>query len=100
MSQGNLDLAALVSSRMCYDLIAPIGAINNGLELLSISGQALDGPEMSLIGESINNASARIRFFLIAYGATSEHEIGRAEMVAVLKDLIDSGRLSVECNSP
>jgi hypothetical protein len=33
MSQNNLDLAALVSSRICHDLISPIGAINNGLEL-------------------------------------------------------------------
>ena len=96
MSQSNLDLAALVSSRICHDLISPIGAINNGLELLGMSGQAHDGPEMSLIAESVMNASARIRFFRIAYGATSEHEIGRAEVVAILNDLMDSGRLNVE----
>jgi histidine phosphotransferase ChpT len=96
MSQSNHDLAALVSNRICHDLISPIGAINNGLELLGMSGQALDGPEMSLIGESVMNASARIRFFRIAYGATSEHEIGRAEVVTVLNDLMGSGRLSVE----
>ena len=31
MAQNDLDLAALVSSRVCHDLISPIGAINNGL---------------------------------------------------------------------
>ena len=72
MAQTELDLAALISSRICHDLISPIGAINNGLELLGMSGQSLDTPEMSLINESVQNASARIRFFRIAYGAASE----------------------------
>lgn len=36
MAQNDLDLAALVSSRICHDLISPIGAINNGLELLNM----------------------------------------------------------------
>ena len=42
MAQTELDLAALISSRICHDLISPIGAINNGLELLGMSGQSLD----------------------------------------------------------
>ena len=96
MTQSDLDLAALISSRICHDLISPIGAINNGLELLGMSGQSLDGPEMALISESVTNASARIRFFRIAYGAASGQDIGRAEVVSVLNDMMSSGRLSVE----
>lgn len=53
MALNNLDLAALVSSRICHDLISPIGAINNGLELLNMSGLAHDGPEIQLIGDSV-----------------------------------------------
>tara|TARA_B110000908_G_scaffold4756_1_gene6162 strand:+ start:2000 stop:2599 length:600 start_codon:yes stop_codon:yes gene_type:complete len=96
MAQTELDLAALISSRICHDLISPIGAINNGLELLGTSGQSLDTPEMSLINESVQNASARIRFFRIAYGAASEQEIGRAEVISILNDMMGGGRLSVE----
>lgn len=96
MAQTELDLAALISSRICHDLISPIGAINNGLELLGMSGQSLDTPEMSLINESVQNASARIRFFRIAYGAASEQEIGRAEVISILNDMMGGGRLSVE----
>lgn len=96
MAQSELDLAALISSRICHDLISPIGAINNGLELLGMSGQSLDGPEMSLINESVQNASARIRFFRIAYGAASDQEIGRAEVISILNDMLGAGRLNVE----
>lgn len=64
MVQINLDLPALIGSRICHDLISPIGAINNGLELLNMAGTgAAPGPELELIGQSVESASARIRFF-------------------------------------
>ena len=47
MGQSNVSLSALIGSRICHDLISPIGAINNGLELLDMSGGA-PGPEASL----------------------------------------------------
>lgn len=95
MSQNDLDTAALIASRICHDLISPIGAINNGLELLGMSGHALDGPEMSLIGDSVASASARIRFFRISFGGSSVQDIGRSEVVSVIDDVMGSGRLSV-----
>ncbi|HCI07554.1 MAG TPA: histidine phosphotransferase, partial [Sulfitobacter sp.] len=52
MAQNDLDLAALASNRICHDLISPIGAINNGLELLNMSGAMPVGPEMQLIWDS------------------------------------------------
>ena len=95
MSQVNTSLAALIGSRICHDLISPIGAINNGLELLSMSGDP-SGPEIGLIGESVDNASARIRFFRIAFGAAGDQMVGPAEVHSILRDLYDAGRLSVE----
>ena len=94
MGPSNVNLAALIGSRICHDLISPIGAINNGLELLDMSGGA-PGPEMDLIQESVGNASARIKFFRIAFGAAGEQEMGRVEIVAILKDLMEGGRLDV-----
>ena len=70
MSVDNANLAALVGSRICHDLISPIGAINNGLELLGMSGD-MSGPELELISDSVANANARIRFFRIAFGAAA-----------------------------
>ncbi|WP_299827648.1 histidine phosphotransferase family protein [uncultured Roseobacter sp.] len=94
MGHSNINLAALIGSRICHDLISPIGAINNGLELLGMAG-GTPGPEIDLIQESVGNASARIRFFRIAFGAAGEQMMGRAEVTSILDDLMDGGRLDV-----
>jgi histidine phosphotransferase ChpT len=65
-------LAALIGSRICHDLINPIGAISNGLELFGLGGASPEGPEMSLIQQSCDNATARIRFFRIAFGSADD----------------------------
>jgi histidine phosphotransferase ChpT len=93
MSDINTTLAGLIGSRICHDLISPIGAINNGLELLGMSGDPA-GPEIGLIGESVGNASARIRFFRVAFGASGDQLVGPAEVQSILRDLYHSSRLS------
>ena len=93
MSDPSISLAALIGSRICHDLISPIGAINNGLELLNMSGDPA-GPEIGLIGESVGNASARIRFFRIAFGAAGDQMVGAVEVQSILRDLYEASRLS------
>lgn len=88
-------IAALVGSRICHDLISPIGAINNGMELLAMSGVG-NSPEMALISESVDAANARIRFFRIAYGAPSPSQmLKRAEVMSILRDMTRGGRTEV-----
>lgn len=90
------DLTSLIGSRICHDLISPLGAISNGVELLSMNGVAI-GPEMSLISESVENANARIRFFRIAFGAASAAQnIGAKEIQSILHDMSRGGRLTIE----
>ena len=94
------NLAALIASRICHDLISPIGAIGNGVELLAMEpgGQS---PEMALISESVANANARIRFFRISFGAASgDQRIARSEVLSVLTDLTRGGRISFAWTSP
>lgn len=94
------DLAALVGSRICHDLISPIGAIGNGVELVLMDG-AINGPEMTLITQSVNHANARIRFFRVAFGiSSSDQRIGRSEVTSILSDMMHGGRLVVDWNSP
>lgn len=88
------NFAALIGSRICHDLISPVGAINNGIELIQMTTPSL-GPEMALISESVTNASARIRFFRIPFGAASEQMVGRAEITSILKDVYADTRLTV-----
>lgn len=88
-------LATLIGSRICHDLISPVGAITNGLELMELSG-GMEGPELELITDSVHNAGAKIRFFRIAYGMASDQMIGRLEVVSVLNDISKGGRLVYE----
>ena len=97
MAVDTANLAALIGSRICHDLISPVGAINNGLELLAMSG-AMAGPELELISDSVLNANARIRFFRIAFGAAGDQQMGRAEIVSVLDDIGKAGRLKYQWN--
>lgn len=88
------DLAALVASRICHDLISPLGAIGNGVELLQMSDGG-DGSEMTLIVQSVENAQARIRFFRIAFGAAGEEQaIAQSEVMATLAAAARGGRLN------
>ena len=95
------DLAALVGSRICHDLISPIGAIGNGVELMVMESATAMGPEMALISESVGHATARIRFFRVAFGATgSDQRIGRSEVSAILADMSHGGRVKIDWLSP
>lgn len=73
-----------------------MGAIQNGLELLSLEGAAR-GPEMALISDSVSAASAKIRFMRIAFGMAGEgQKIRRGEVTSVLDDLSQSGRITYD----
>ncbi|MAM61261.1 histidine phosphotransferase family protein [Maritimibacter sp. UBA3975] len=75
------DLVALIGSRICHDLASPLGAIGNGIELMTLTG-AGETPEMALIHESLANAQGRIRFFRIAFGAAEPGALVRAGDIA------------------
>jgi histidine phosphotransferase ChpT len=94
------DLSALLGSRLCHDLIGPIGAIGNGVELLLLAGGGR-GDEVALISESVTTLNARIRFYRVAYGiARPDQSIARNEVTAILADLFPSGRITVTWTSP
>jgi histidine phosphotransferase ChpT len=89
------DFSALIASRICHDLISPIGAIGNGVELLTMEQGATSRPEFALIAASVANANARIRLFRIAFGsATGDQRIARNEVLSILTDLGHAGRIT------
>jgi histidine phosphotransferase ChpT len=99
MDQHIDNLAALIGSRICHDLISPIGAVTNGLELMSMAGGT--GPELELVNESAANANARIRLFRLAFGqATTDQMTSGRELAAILRDVYSQSRLAVEWPSP
>lgn len=94
------DLAALISARICHDLISPIGAIGNGIELLMLDPAHAATPETRLIAESAAHASARIRLFRIAFGkGDPEQFIARGEVEQILATLSGLGRHRIDWQS-
>ena len=82
-----LDLAALLCSRVCHDLISPVGAIVNGLEVMEVDNdQETKAFAMDLIKKSVRQASAKLQFCRLAFGAAgsagAQIDVGDAEKVA------------------
>ena len=82
-----LDLGALLCSRVCHDIISPVGAINNGLEVLDEDGgEDMQAFAMDLIRKSAKQASAKLQFARLAFGAAgsagAEIDTGDAQSVA------------------
>lgn len=90
------DLAELVGSRLCHDLVNPLSAIANGIELLTLSGAART-PEVELIADAVGDAMARIRFFRVAFGAARAGEtLSEREMRDSLSALYAGTRLTLD----
>ena len=99
----SLDLAALLSSRVCHDVISPVGAIVNGLEVLEEEkDQEMRGHALALIKSSAQEASSRLQFCRLAFGAAgskgSSIDTGDAENVA--RQLLADERTRLDWNVP
>ncbi|MEA1651352.1 histidine phosphotransferase family protein [Nitrospirillum sp. BR 11164] len=64
-----LHVVELLCSRLCHDLISPVGAIGNGVELIEEMGPSMAEEAMALIADSADQAARRLRLFRLAYGA-------------------------------
>jgi histidine phosphotransferase ChpT len=103
ISIGALDLAALLCSRVCHDLISPVGAIVNGLEVLEEDkDEETKTFALDLIKKSARQASAKLQFCRLAFGAAgsagAQIELGDAEKAA--RGLIEDGKTTIVWNLP
>ena len=97
-----LDLSALLASRVCHDVISPVGAIVNGLEVLEEEKDAeMRAFAVDLIKKSAHTASARLQFCRLAFGAAGSAgasiDTGDAEKVA--RGLLADERTTIEWNA-
>lgn len=97
------ELAALVGSRLCHDLISPLGAIGNGVELLEMSGSfpgVEKSPELALIAEAVGAARDRIQAFRMAFGqAKNDQRVGQPELARLIDGLSSQGRLKLRLDA-
>jgi histidine phosphotransferase ChpT len=98
-----LELAALLCSRVCHDLISPVGAIVNGLEVLDDNPKPEDHEfALDLIRKSARTASARLQFCRLAFGAAgsagAQIDLGDAQTMA--RGHIEDGKTTIAWNLP
>jgi histidine phosphotransferase ChpT len=98
-----LDLAALLCSRVCHDIISPVGAINNGLEVLDEdNSEEMKAFAFDLIRKSAHQASAKLQFARLAFGAAgsagAEIDLNDAEKVA--RGYMDGEKANFEWVAP
>jgi histidine phosphotransferase ChpT len=91
----SVDLASLLCSRLCHDLMSPVGALNNGIELLADETD----PEMrekclELLADSARASANKLKFFRLAFGAAGGfgEEVDTHEAQAAVEGLFGSER--------
>ena len=98
-----LDLAALLCSRVCHDLISPVGAIINGLEVME-EGKDEETSKfaMDLIKKSAGTASAKLQFCRLAFGAAGSAgaQIDTGDAEKVTRGLMEDDRTKLGWNLP
>jgi histidine phosphotransferase ChpT len=66
--QVDMRVAELLCSRLCHDLVGPVGAIGHGIELISEENSPVMNDAIDMIGQSSDQAASRLEFFRVAFG--------------------------------
>jgi len=94
-----LEFAALLVSRVCHDLVSPVGAVVNGLEVLEDERDAaMRADALKLVASSAEQAAARLQFARIAYGAAGSAgaELDLSEVGRMVRGLLKGGKVEID----
>jgi histidine phosphotransferase ChpT len=100
---NDLDFAALLVSRVCHDLVSPVGAVVNGLEVLEDeTDPAMRADALRLVAASAEQAAARLQFARIAFGAAGSAgaELDLTEVSRILFGLLKGGKVELVWQAP
>src|SRR5580698_1245124 len=94
--QIDLRVVELLASKLCHDLVSPVSAINNGVELIEDIGGSVVDEAMKIIGDSAAHASRRLRLFRIAYGrAGSEDNLPVRDVRQIAEQYLAGGKVTL-----
>jgi len=95
---NDLDFASLLVSRVCHDLVSPVGAVVNGLEVLEEETDiTMRADALRLVAASAEQAAARLQFARLAFGAAGSvgAELDLAEVARILSGLLRGGKVEL-----
>ncbi len=97
----DLRVMELLASRICHDLISPVGAINNGIELLEEMGGSIGEEAVKLIGHSADQASRRLKLFRLCYGmAGADTNLTCDDVLVAAREYLNGSKLTITWDSP
>jgi histidine phosphotransferase ChpT len=102
-SMSEIEFAALLVSRVCHDLVGPLGAVVNGMEVLEDERDpTMRADAIKLVTMSADQALARIQFMRIAFGAAGSAgaELDLSEIGRLIQGLLEGGKISLQWNVP
>jgi histidine phosphotransferase ChpT len=104
MKISDLDLAALLCSRVCHDIISPVGAIANGLELMDDpeTDAAMKATALDMVRSSARTATAKLKFCRIAFGASGSAgaHIDLSEAGETAREFVGDEKVKLDWQAP
>ena len=97
-SKIELRVLELLCSRLCHDLISPVKAVNNGIELLADHADDMSADIRDLLTLSAGTAAARLQFYRIAYGLGGQNAapVGLPEAGRLAQGLLEDGKIELD----
>ena len=102
-AMNDIEFAALMVSRVCHDLVGPLGAVVNGMEVLEDERDpAMRADAIKLVTMSAEQALARIQFMRIAFGAAGSAgaELDLGEIGRLITGLLAGGKVTLNWDVP
>ena len=94
--QLDLRIVELLCSRLCHDLVGPIGAVNNGIELLEDFNPEMAGDVLPLITTSARQAWRRLDFFRVAFGFGGGRSWPMEDLRGYATGLLEGGKVALK----
>lgn len=93
-----LRVAELLCSRLCHDLISPVAAVSNGLELLGDEADDMASEITSLLAFSVGQAAGRLMYFRVAYGLGGENSdaLSQSEAAKLIRGIAEEDKINLD----
>jgi len=96
------ELAGIVCARICHDLVSPVGAVVNGVDLIRELGTADAREEMAMVEQSARRAAALLKFHRLAFGAVGDRDatLARGQLRERVEDVLAGPRVQLGWSAP
>ena len=99
---NDTELAGIVCTRICHDLVSPVGAVVNGVDLIREMGGADATEEMAMVEQSARRAAALLKFHRLAFGAVGDRDatMARGQLCERVEGVLAGPRVRLEWSAP